>query len=224
MKFKIANNNKPLMALLLSAVFSLLLMVIRIIITGNITYIFLAWNLILAFVPLLMAGLFKKLLPKAKKRLVKLTLLVVFAVWLLFFPNAPYIVTDLVHLNATYHHKFWYDLILIYLFAFSGISAGMFSLYWVHQGVQKLLGKAIGWILVIGTSFLAGYGVYLGRILRWNSWDLLMHPFYIIYESIHQLNDHTAQVITLSFALLMGCTYAMFISLLQYKQESYENI
>ncbi len=224
MQFKISNNNKPMMALLLCASLSTLFMGIRIIITGNFTYIFLLWNLFLAFVPLGLSWLFKRMVKTSTNTIGKFLLLFTFGFWLLFFPNAPYIITDMVHLTNSYTQKFWYDLILIYLFAFSGISAGMYSLYWIHQGVHQLFGQWTGWVVVVISAFMAGYGVYLGRILRWNSWDILSDPFYIVYHAANQLTDHTAIVITVSFALMMSCTYAVFISLLQYKQEPYERI
>ncbi len=224
MQFKISNNNKPVMALLFSALLSVIFMVGRIVITGNVTYIFLAWNLFLAFVPLAFSWLFKQMVPLASKLSGRALLGLVFCFWLLFFPNAPYIVTDMVHLGKSYSQKFWFDLILIYLFAFSGISAGMYSLYWIHIAVESLCGKWIGWFTVAASAFLAGYGVYLGRILRWNSWDLLSDPLNVLSQSVYQLTDHTAIIITVSFTLLLSCTYILFISLLHFKQDPYEHL
>ncbi|MDN5211165.1 DUF1361 domain-containing protein [Fulvivirgaceae bacterium BMA12] len=196
----------------------------RIFITGNITYIFLSWNLFLAWVPLALAFMLRKTYHQGDHPLSKVVLMPLFSLWLLFFPNAPYLVTDLVHINYHYGARYWFDLVLIYLFAFSGLSTGMLSLYWVHQVIKEMFSPIWGWLAVAGSSLLAGYGVYLGRILRWNSWDLFTHPLQVLKDSTLQIHDHTAQAITLVFGLLLFSIYFLFISLLQYKYEPYGQI
>ena len=221
MNSKVNSISKPVKALALSALLSLILMFSRIFLTGNFTYIFLSWNLFLAWVPLVMAIIIRKLHLEHPHRFSQITFWPLFAMWLLFFPNAPYLVTDLVHVNYHYGAKYWFDLVLIYLFAFSGLSTGMMSLYWVHRTVKQIFGTFWGWSMVACSSMLAGYGVYLGRILRWNSWDLFANPMQLLQDTTSQIYDQTAQAITLVFGLLLFCTYFLFISLLQYKYETY---
>ena len=216
--------SKPIKALALSALLSVILMFSRIFLTGNTAYIFLSWNLFLAWVPLLLAFILRKIHRKPGRPFFKIMLWPLFSLWLLFFPNAPYLVTDLVHVNYQYGAKYWFDLVLIYLFAFSGLSAGMMSLYWVHQVIKEVFNSFWGWLMVACCSLLAGYGVYLVRILRWNSWDLFANPWQLLEDSTTQIYDQTAQAITLVFGLLLFCSYFLFISLLHYKYETYGSI
>ncbi len=93
------------------------------------------------------------------------------ALWLVFFPNAPYIITDLLHLSAQDGVPVWYDLILLSAFAWTGAMLGMISLGLMHVLVARVAGGAWSWIFVLGVLMLSGFGVYLGRFPRWNSWD-----------------------------------------------------
>lgn len=216
--------SKPIKALALSALLSVILMFSRIFLTENTAYIFLSWNLFLAWVPLILAFMLRKIHRTQHRPFSKIMLWPLFSLWLLFFPNAPYLVTDLVHVNYQYGAKYWFDLALIYLFAFSGLSTGMMSLYWVHQVIKEIFSPFWGWTMVVCCSLLAGYGVYLGRILRWNSWDLFANPWQLLQDSTTQIYDQTAQAITLVFGLLLFCSYFLFISLLHYKYETYGSI
>ena len=224
MNLKVNYISKPIKALALIAALSLILMFSRIFLTGNMSYIFLAWNLFLAWVPLILAMIIRTVHRDGSNRFSGLILWPLFLIWLLFFPNAPYLVTDLVHVNYQHSPKYWFDLVLIYLFAFSGLSTGMMSLYWVHQVIKEIFSPFWGWLMVICSSLLAGYGVYLGRILRWNSWDLFAHPWQLLQDSTSQIYDQTAQAITLVFGLLLFCAYFLFISLLQHKYETHSHI
>ena len=216
--------SKPIKALVLISLLSIVLMSVRIFHTGNTSYIFLLWNLFLAWVPLAPAMILRKIQQEHGKKISKLIFLPLFCLWLLFFPNAPYLVTDLVHVNYQYGARYWFDLILIYVFALSGLSTGMMSLYWIHQVVKGIFNSFWGWMMVVSSSILAGYGVYLGRILRWNSWDLFANPWQLLQDSTTQIYDQTAQAITLVFGLLLFCTYFLFISLIHYKYETYGSI
>ena len=224
MKSKVNNISNPIKALAFSTMLSVILMFFRIFLTGNISYIFLSWNLFLAWVPLILAIIIRNVHRRGSSQFSKMALWPLFSLWLLFFPNAPYLITDLVHVNYQYGAKYWFDLVLIYLFAFSGLSTGMMSLYWVHQVIKETFSPFWGWLAVTCSSLLAGYGVYLGRILRWNSWDLFAHPWQLLQDSASQIHDQTAQAITLVFGLLLFCTYFLFINLLQYKYETYGRI
>jgi uncharacterized membrane protein len=139
--------------------------------TGKLTYIFLLWNLFLAWVPY---GL--SLLVVNRKALAGWLVLPVLGAWLLFLPNAPYILTDLVHLKARHGVPFWFDLMLILSFAFTGLLLGWISLLNVQQRAMQWIRPAYTWLLVAATSLACGFGIYLGRVLRYNSWDILSDP------------------------------------------------
>src|SRR6185312_633328 len=98
------------------------------------------------------------------------------ALWLLFLPNAPYIFTDLTHLSTRFFPHFWPDLSLVLLFSFTGFLLGFLSLYLMQSVVTEIRGRVIGWLFTAGATGLASCGIYLGRFLRRNSWDVVTHP------------------------------------------------
>jgi uncharacterized membrane protein len=149
------------------------LIAVRVLRTGQPHYLFLIWNLFLACVPLassraLTAARRRGASPWAQGILVVL--------WLLFLPNAPYIVTDLVHLSSRGGMIFWYDLGMLFSCAAAGLLLGYLSVLDVQHLVEDTLGKAAGWLVAGGALMLAGFGVYMGRAMRWNSWDVVLDP------------------------------------------------
>jgi uncharacterized membrane protein len=162
--------------------------------TGKI--IFLLWNLFLAWIPY---GL--SLLVAHRKPSPAWLLLPVLGTWLLFLPNAPYILTDLVHLKARQGVPFWYDLMLILSFAFSGLLLGWISLLNIQQQVQRWIRPAYTWVLVALTSLACGFGIYLGRVLRYNSWDILSDPYALLQDVAAPLLHPRAHVATIGTTL-----------------------
>jgi uncharacterized membrane protein len=143
--------------------------IFRYIYSGNWGFFFLNWNLFLAFVPWALTSIsfFK---PKIQKFPLSAAVLLIF--WLLFFPNAPYIITDLFHLRIIRSMPVWYDTLMILSFAWTGILYGFLSLW----DIERLLGRKLPRPLVTCISvfllFVGSFGIYMGRYLRWNSWDL----------------------------------------------------
>jgi uncharacterized membrane protein len=136
-------------------------------------YDFLPWNLFLAWVPLVAAVL----VYDAARRGTKLTrLLPLAAVWLLFLPNAPYLLTDFIHLGSRDDAPVWFDIVLFGSFAWTGMLLGFLSIFIMQAVVRRAYGWIWSWVLV-GTSLAASsFGIYVGRSLRWNSWDFLVRP------------------------------------------------
>jgi uncharacterized membrane protein len=102
------------------------------------------------------------------------------ATWLLFLPNAPYILTDWVHLQYGSTLQYGFDVLLIISCAGTGLLLGYASLFDVHAIVTKRFGNKWGWIVATASLMLSGYGVYLGRVERWNSWDVITNPHGLI--------------------------------------------
>ncbi len=152
------------------------LVAVRLWITGSPFGLFLAWNLFLAAVPLVASTALVRLDARGAPRLVLLGL---GAVWLAFLPNAPYILTDLVHLGTRPPVPFWYDLGLLLSGAGVGLLSGYVSLADVQGVIARRWGTARGWMASVGVLFLCAFGVYLGRVLRWNSWDVLTAPTHL---------------------------------------------
>lgn len=149
-------------------------------------YGFLLWNLLLAWLPYLAAIWVAQVAPLG--RWGRLIALPVVGLWLLFLPNAPYLVTDLIHLPGM-SFVWWYDAGTMFAFILSGCLLGVSSLQLMSTTARRLYGSLTGWLVLVGSSILSGIGVYLGRFLRWNSWDALVRPRSLLRELLHLLSD-----------------------------------
>jgi uncharacterized membrane protein len=211
--------SRALLAILLAWCVTLVLF--RIGWTGSDYYLFLLWNLFLACVPLLVSTLLRNAQHRNAPDVLQLWLV---AVWLLFLPNAPYILTDLVHLHPTGSKQYWYDLGMLLSFAGTGLLLGYTSLFQVHKLLEERFGPSFGWTVAAAAMLASGYGVYLGRIQRWNSWDIITSPrdlFGSIAETVRNPVEHF-HIYALSglfgFGLLAG--YATLYSMLGWQRAS----
>ena len=164
----------PMLALTFASTASVVLVVARIVSTGNIRYGSLIWNLFLAWLPLVFALFACDHFQKDAKPGLRFAGLA--GAWLLFFPNAPYIFTDLIHLTTRFYGQFWVDLVLILTCALTGLVIGFLSLYLMQTIVTRMFGRTAGWIFTAAATGLGSFGIYLGRFLRFNSWDVLTQP------------------------------------------------
>jgi uncharacterized membrane protein len=170
-------------ALAASMALSILLVVGRVLMTGRLTFLFLVWNLFLALVPFALSTLLLLSNGPLRARL----LVPVGAAWLLFFPNAPYLVTDLFHLDARPGVPLWYDLALIMSCAWNGLMLAYASLSDMQRLVQQRLGFWTGWAFATVALLLSSFGIYLGRYLRFNSWDVLANPLTLFYDIVNRI-------------------------------------
>lgn len=185
--------------------------IFRFLYTDTKVFLFLNWNLFLAFVPWGIASLMvlNKRLKQSKTMLVLLI-----AIWLLFFPNAPYILTDLFHLRLSSSMPIWFDLILILSFAWTGLIFGFLSLWDMENILLKYLKKC--WVTGISVSllFVGSFGIYIGRFLRWNSWDILTSPFQLIYDIgerfVNPFNHPRTWGMTIFMGLFLNILYFSF--------------
>lgn len=160
------------LALLAASALSVGTLELRIQRTGDPYYRFLLWNLFLAWVPLVFAI---AALARACRRADLLVVVLLFF-WLLFFPNAPYVLTDFVHLSERPSAPLWYDALMLSAFAWTALLLGFGSLYLVQTIVRQVVGFAWSWLIVVAALALGSFGVYLGRFMRFNSWDALLRP------------------------------------------------
>jgi uncharacterized membrane protein len=161
------------LGLLLASLFCVALVVVRNVHTGDVNFRYLIWNLFLAWIPFALAVF---VYDRWRRRRGGMLLLVLGALWLLFFPNAPYIATDFVHLQQDPLSPYWYDAVTIAAFAWMGVLLGFASLYLMQTVVRQWRGVVAGWIFAFVAIGLGSLGIYLGRFLRLNSWDALEHP------------------------------------------------
>lgn len=174
----------------------------------------LVWNLFLAWIPLVLALL---LYDRHARRAGLTTLAGLGLLWLLFFPNAPYIVTDFKYLAQSTGEAFWFDGVLIGMAALTGLLLGFVSLYLLHAIVRRGVGSRRSWLFVLAVLGLSSFGVYLGRVLRWNSWDVFVRPGSLAGEVAEALVNPLAHpkpiAITLLFTSVLAVGYLAFYSL-----------
>ncbi len=183
--------------------FSVLLLFIRLYITRSFFFSFLIWNLFLACVPLIISGF---IIPKTRNKNVWILYTYSF-IWLLFLPNAPYILTDFIHFKWQTQMPHWFDILLISSFALNGFLMGVFSMLQMSDHLERLWPKRIVFYSMLAVCFLCGFGIYLGRFLRFNSWDIITNPLQLI-NSIsviftEPVNHLSAWGITLGFGMLL---------------------
>ncbi len=148
-------------------------------------YRFLDWNLFLAWVPVAFAlGTYECTRYGRGFGATVLGLL-----WLLFFPNAPYMLTDFIHLQESPTTPLWYDGLMLSSFAWTALLLGFFSLYLMQEVWRRAAGSAVGWLGVVGVLALGSFGVYIGRFIGFNSWDALLHPGRVAHVIDTQLEN-----------------------------------
>lgn len=134
---------------------------------------FLVWNLMLAWVPFVLAiaiyGGYRHNAPAP-------VLLLLGGLWLLFLPNAPYLVTDFIHVGAVPGVPTWFDAVVIAVFAGTGLLLGFASIYLIQAVTAHRLGERLVWTFVLGVIALTAAGIYIGRVHRLNSWDAFRSP------------------------------------------------
>lgn len=133
-----------------------------------------------------------------------LMLFLTLCVWVLFFPNAPYILTDLFHLRYRTTMPIWYDLIMILAFAWTGLLFGFLSLRDIESFFTERVGGMITKIGVFLMLFLCGFGIYLGRFLRWNSWDVINEPMKLLFDISDRFTNPFLHPRTWGVTLMMG--------------------
>ncbi|MDF2630151.1 MAG: hypothetical protein K0R39_3982 [Symbiobacteriaceae bacterium] len=183
------------------------MVVYRYAVTGKTTY---AWlvvpNLVLAWMPFGFAVALE--LVGWRRRWVSLAL---GGLWLLFFPNAPYIVTDFVHLTWVNDLvSIYFDIALVGLAAVTGLGLGFNSLAILQDQVERSFSRAVGWVFVLATWVLTSVGIYLGRVERWNSWDALRSPLAILADVAAAARGGELLPIIASFSLVMAVLYVTF--------------
>ncbi len=165
-----------------SSVSSILLVGARVAYSDSGRYTQMIWNLFLAWIPFILAYLSYAL--SWKKPLLYFIIPIFSILWLIFFPNAPYLITDLQELGGGFGEApVWYDIMLQFWFSWTGLLLGVVSLYLMQQIVKNIFGKFVGWLFVFTVSILSSIGVYLGRFLRFNSWDIWQSPIEVLSDS-----------------------------------------
>lgn len=199
-------------SLLLASLFSIILLAIRTLLSPEPSYVFLFWNLCLAWIPLVCAWfIFQTKTPLSRWRMTWVVMLL----WLIFFPNAPYILTDLGHLASVDQ---WgtlpvgYDVVMVLTFTLTGLFLGFVSLFMIERVWRRTLRSSVATSLSVVTLVLAGFGMYVGRYLRWNSWDVFHAPQLLFHELIVRVTNPLAHSITWGFtAVYSGFLLVIYV-------------
>jgi uncharacterized membrane protein len=202
-------------SLIFASIICVALVIVRAYRTDHVDYAFMVWNLFLAWIPFIMAFIAYRLHRAGGRWAI---LAAGFGLlWLLFLPNAPYMLTDLIHLRYRDDTQMWYDLMLLLWFAWTGFMLGFGSLYLMQRVVTDWFGRIAGWLFAMAAIGLTSFGIYLGRFLRWNSWDILSNPMALfgdIYHTFrHPIANFQMHMFWLLLALFLGFVYVMVTTL-----------
>lgn len=192
-------KTRTTLVLLFLSLFAILLSGMRVFFTGRSMFLFMLWNLFLAFIPWFLASLIYT--RRVKNRWV---LAILMLCWTAFFPNAPYILTDLFHLGKGASVPLWYDLILLLSFSFAGLLYGFTSLRMIEKIAKADFPKLPVWSLSVVMIYVSCFGVYLGRYLRWNSWDLVANLGNVVGDVLGRFVSPLDYPRTWAFTLLFG--------------------
>jgi uncharacterized membrane protein len=192
---------KRLAAFSLLLIWCAVLLGYRIARTETSAYTFLVWNLFLATIPLVAASVLLSLHRRGGPVPLQA---VAFATWILFLPNGPYILTDFIHLEESAAMPLWYDIALLASGAGTGVLFAYASAAYVQAVVAERFSKATGWIVSFAAFLLSGFGIYLGRFLRWNSWDAVTDPANVFRDIVPRVIDPLSHIGTLGVTLIYG--------------------
>ena len=131
--------------------------------------------------------------------------------WLLFFPNAPYLITDVFHLQERNPVPLWFDLVLVISGAWNGLVLGILSLMQVENFLSTLFTRKTVQYSSMACILLCGYGVYIGRYWRYNSWDIIAQPISLLSASaktvVHPFRNLELWAFTLAFSVMFYLIY-----------------
>lgn len=217
MNGKLFRRYPALLPLITLTALSVVLFFCRVIATGNTRFSFLTWNLFLAWLPLFWAWFLVASLKK--RRWLSWQSLLLTILWLGFLPNSFYLVTDFIHLRPYAGVSLVFDAVMFMSFSLAGLLLGVIGVFLVHRELIKRLPRIHVWSLLALVFLLVSYAIYLGRYLRWNSWDIITNPDGILFDMIERLSnpvDYPGMFTTTAlFFLFISCVYASFYGTLR---------
>jgi uncharacterized membrane protein len=148
--------------------------VVRVALSGSMYFLYLLWNLLLALLPFVVSSAL--LWYSTRNKVYPALLIIGGAMWLFLFPNAPYLVTDMIHLKENHLLPLWYDAMLLFSFAWAGMLLALHSLSHIEKTLRHYFSRNMTWVVFSLAVLLSSYGIYLGRLLRFNSWDVFLNP------------------------------------------------
>lgn len=221
-KTLIQSKFKTLSLITTALAFSVIILMVRIKLNKSFFYLFLVWNVFLAVIPYAIT-----MYLNSKKEIHPLKLAFWFLAWLAFLPNAPYIVTDLIHLKTGNNPYIWLDIIVVLSFALSGLLLFYLSILDMQKIVISKFKRLPIRPITLGILMLCGFGVYLGRVLRYNSWEIISNPQMLCLDIIDimtsPIQHSDAWLFTISFGCFLVVGYLCFKTLIPYHPHNPED-
>jgi len=193
------------------SVADIVLLIFRILLTNSHRYSFIPWNLFLAWASFALTGILVRSVHHARWlswRNLGLSIL-----WLAFLPNTFYVLTDFVHVKPTAEISQLYDIVMISLLVFTGFILGFANLFMVHRELLKRLSVTASYAVIEAVILVCSFAIYVGRDLRWNSWDVVANPSGVLVNvssSIDPLGNPRSFNVTFLFFLLISLIYSAF--------------
>ena len=213
---------KSILLLMACSIGLVLLLIARAFYTHELAHTYLLWNLFLAWIPVFPAMLIYK-----SVRMDWSTALCLL-IWLAFFPNCAYLVTDLVHLRLEPGSPIWVDIVALFSFAFIGLLLGVLSMRMVHTYIARRLAPGMVHFILFFICCASGYGIYIGRFLRLNSWDLFFDPIGTLARMSGPILSPGEAGWAIAFsgmmAAIMLCSYYFFTTLSDNSPADHEKV
>ncbi|MBD0834486.1 DUF1361 domain-containing protein [Aestuariibaculum suncheonense] len=179
---------------------------VRIKLNQSFFYMFLIWNLFLAFIPFALTSYLS-----TRPNQHKISFGLYFLTWLAFLPNAPYIITDFLHLRFGNHHLLWLDVLMLASFSGNGILLFLLSVKDMKQILLQHFSVNVSRRIITSIFPLTAFGIYLGRFLRYNSWEIIQNPFELFQDIldivIHPQLHFEAWIFTFAFGIFLALIY-----------------
>ncbi len=218
---KLTGGQSLVAALGLSSLVSVFLYTIGFFHFNSSIFWFLNWNLVLAWMPLVFATLLVRYLNKGRWQSWQAIVLVL--LWVGFLPNSFYLISDLMHLNSIFTVQPLFYATMIFSFSFNGLMLGFISLYLVHKLILKRLKPNVAHILIAAVILLCSFAIYLGRYLRWSTWDIIVNPAGLLFDVsdrfIHPIAYGQTFQVTAFFFVLLGSMYLVLWNLVSAARE-----
>jgi uncharacterized membrane protein len=210
--WRLTSRRVPLLRSLLGATLvCFALFAVQMAVSGSTRYAFLAWNIVLAAVPLALALLAEI----AAERRIRLLVPALAVLWLVFLPNAPYIVTDgFAHAGNDPPLPLWFDIVLFSAFASTGLGFGLVSVHMLKRLARRRLNARTVWALLAIALTASSFGIFLGRFVQLNSWDLLTQPLAVLQASFQQVSPAQAVEFTVGFTAFLFTAFVLFEALI----------
>ena len=220
--FSIRNRHYLAVFVLLNAACAvcITLVAVRVAYSDSSRHTSLIWNLFLAWIPFILAYVAHAV--SWRRIWLYLIIPVIAFLWLIFFPNAPYMLTDLQDLaRVTTSAPLWYDVIIVVWCSWTAMLLGIVSLYLMQDIVMRTFGRVLGWSFIFVISALSSFGIYIGRFVRLNSWDILQNPSETAMSILGLIIDPSRRLaaFTLSYTFFFLFVYLLLYSFSRMLQE-----